>query len=80
MTFFFCFGTAEDVFYTDAVKAPAPPCAHRPFDWLRERAWLGWRTVVRVVVVPVGDSAAGRVVVPAATAFHAVRTGRGTSP
>ena len=38
------------------------------FDWPRERALLGWRTVVRVVVVPVGDSAAGRIVVPAATA------------
>lgn len=34
--------------------------------------------VVRVVVVPVGNSAVVRVVVPAATAFHAVRPRRHT--
>ena len=47
----------------DAIKVPALLCAHRPFDWLRERMDLGWRTAVRVVV-PVGGRAVGHVVVP----------------
>ena len=81
----FIFGRGWQWFYAEATFWQAEPTKTRVQE-LTRTSILGHGhtqaqivvTVVRVVVVPIGTSGVIRIILPAATAFDAVRTGNST--